>query len=116
MFHSSTLRQILILYSHLRLDLPDGLFPSGFPAILCVIFTTANYDYVKFVRYNLKVSHRRHACSCWHTELLYVLISYPHTKLCMAKSNDLSIASLKPKTKHKFRATDMLLYDIAQKY
>ena len=29
--HSTSWRSILILYTNLRLDLPNGLFPSGFP-------------------------------------------------------------------------------------
>ena len=29
--HPTTLRSILLLSSHLRLDLPSGLFPSSFP-------------------------------------------------------------------------------------
>ena len=29
--HSTSWISILILFTHLRLDLPSGLFPSGFP-------------------------------------------------------------------------------------
>jgi hypothetical protein len=36
--HPVTLRSILMLYSHLRLGLPTGLFPSGFSAkIMCAL-------------------------------------------------------------------------------
>jgi hypothetical protein len=37
--HSTSWRAILILFSHLRLDPPCGLFPTGFRAItMCMLF------------------------------------------------------------------------------
>jgi hypothetical protein len=36
--HPISLRSILILFIHLPLDLPSGLFPSGFPAYVLYAF------------------------------------------------------------------------------
>jgi hypothetical protein len=37
--HPMSLKSILILFSHLRLGLPSGLFPSGFPTNIIIIIS-----------------------------------------------------------------------------
>jgi hypothetical protein len=42
-FHPVSLRSILILIAHLRLGLPSGLFPSGFPTNILYAFFFAPF-------------------------------------------------------------------------
>jgi hypothetical protein len=37
-YHPITLRSILILFTHLLLGLPSGIFPSGFPTNILYAF------------------------------------------------------------------------------
>jgi len=50
----------------------DAYFPSSVSVymvsnpFLCIISASRDCNYVKFVRYDLKVSHYRHVSNCWH--------------------------------------------------
>jgi len=61
--HPTSYRSILILFTHLRLGLPSGLFPSGFPTkTLCTATTTSVQNssssaFVKspFIKYGIRI-------------------------------------------------------------
>jgi hypothetical protein len=49
--HPISLRSILILFTHLRLGLPSGLFPSGFPTNILYAFLLSHSCYMSCPSY-----------------------------------------------------------------
>jgi len=44
-------------------------------SFMCMIYGSTDFDYVKFIRYNLKDLQRRHVCNCGH-------VNYISCKVC----------------------------------
>jgi hypothetical protein len=75
--------------------------------------------YIKFVRSNLKVSHRRlffyvYLQKIFHTYCVSIFMTYLHTKFHTLSSNDSLLIVIKPEAKDNFRTVAMLLFQLPE--
>lgn len=85
---TSSLRSILILHFHLRLDLENGLFPSHFPTKLCSNFDLCStcsgqlifHDFItqKYMIQNTTYETPRYAVSCSLLSVSGILFKTPN--------------------------------------
>jgi hypothetical protein len=72
----------------------------------CIILTVTDFDYVKFIRHNLKVSHSRHVCNSQHMKnVSYRICRYVyglHAKCHMPSSSDCLVTATKREANCEF--------------
>ena len=121
--HPTSWRSILILTSHLRLGLPRGLFPSGFPAktlytpLLVTIRATCPTHLILFhfiTRTILSEEYRSWSsslCSFLHSPVTSSLLR-PNILLSTLFSNSLSLCStrnLRDQVSHPYKTTGKII-------
>jgi hypothetical protein len=71
--------------------------------------------HIKYVRYNLKILHSCHTCSCWLTNnISYIMCEHVHdlSKFHMLSSSSSLVTVIKPKAKKNFPMAAILLFYI----
>jgi len=70
--HSTSWRSILIVKSHLRLDLPSGFFPHASPAKPCIHLSSPHPCYMPYPSHSSRFDHQKNIG--WGVQIIKLLI------------------------------------------